>query len=661
MKRWKTKALIVFISGIMIVVTSAYLYIGPDSIYNHLARLPKIKWNADRISEIKNNSVGLEKTFSWMRDTKDIFKTVNVHTNKNHITSIVNDGRYVWVGSTGGLRRMDDMADVVDKEFVSELPTPDVRDMALGKNHLYLVTSGGIARIKREDEHAKVQSISLPDGVPASSLTSITRHGDDWMLIGTDRYGLVLVSDEKTLSLPWSQPLKSTRVTSLASLDGEVFAGTPGKGIYKFRFSDKGGVDEWITKDEGLPDNWITDLMVWEDRLYASTTNGIAVYKAGKINVLTDQGGFVTALGTCPDGKSKALCAAFDNADIALVEGPNRGRKLLENQLIITALEVNGAKLWAGSEEGLNVIGASGQRKIISSGPVSNDVNTLTVWNNHLWVGTFDQGLSSFDGQKWNTLTVKDGLASNMINHIKPVNGRLWIATMQGVSVYDGESFQTITEDDGLGSNHVLAVAVWNNRTVFATAAGITIKEGKSYTSYGPDHGLLSKNVYTLAAKENDLYAGTLNGISKFDGKNWTDYSFQNGDLPDNWINALCIHKGDIWAGTYDMGLAQISSDASKFFKEGKDIPYGWVNPNAMLSDGSTMWVGLTHGGMLVKRADGFKYLTVSDGLPGNDVTSFARYKGHIFVGTRSGLVEIAEKEGGLDVGFKTGRTPDNM
>jgi sensor histidine kinase YesM len=65
--------------------------------------------------------------------------------------------------------------------------------------------------------------------------------------------------------------------------------------------------------------------------------------------------------------------------------------------------------------------------------------------------------------------TEDDGLAGNMVRDIiKDKNGFLWIATDNGISRFDGDKFQNIYKTNGLPSNKVWALTVDETNTIYA-------------------------------------------------------------------------------------------------------------------------------------------------------------------------------------------------
>ncbi|MEZ5936148.1 MAG: two-component regulator propeller domain-containing protein [Alphaproteobacteria bacterium] len=77
-----------------------------------------------------------------------------------------------------------------------------------------------------------------------------------------------------------------------------------------------------------------------------------------------------------------------------------------------------------------------------------------------VWAGTWGAGLSRFDGDTWQTFTIRDGLPANHVFMLEiDPGGRLWIGTSEGLALCDGRKFIRYTEQHGLVSNTVFSMA----------------------------------------------------------------------------------------------------------------------------------------------------------------------------------------------------------
>lgn len=96
------------------------------------------------------------------------------------------------------------------------------------------------------------------------------------------------------------------------------------------------------------------------------------------------------------------------------------------------------------------------------------------------WFGTWGAGLSRFDGKKWKTYTVKDGLPGNLISDILvDPQGVVWVATDGGVGYLQEGRWQKLTTREGLIDDHVFsASADQSGMKWFGTLGGISRLEG---------------------------------------------------------------------------------------------------------------------------------------------------------------------------------------
>jgi len=225
-----------------------------------------------------------------------------------------------------------------------------------------------------------------------------------------------------------------------------------------------------------------------------------------------------------------------------------------------------------------------------------------------MWIATW-KGVSVFDGKRFKTYTMKDGLIDKWVYAIGlDHDGVFWFGTESGVTRFDGKTWKSYTHADGLGAdigpppvmppavermkdpadtkgddygsgegnkhhagkdrqnigpnpNFIIAVAVDNqNNKWFGTwGAGLSKFDGKTWTAYTTQNGLGGNFVHALAVdRDGSLWVGTNGGVSRFDGKEWTTISAKNGLIDDNVFSIVMDDNGNKWFGTW-RGLTKLA------------------------------------------------------------------------------------------------------
>jgi ligand-binding sensor domain-containing protein len=85
----------------------------------------------------------------------------------------------------------------------------------------------------------------------------------------------------------------------------------------------------------------------------------------------------------------------------------------------------------------------------------------LSAPDGSIWAGTWGGGVSRFDGKSWSNLTMKDGLAGNIVYSMaQDRDGVFWFGTNNGLSRFDGKTWKNLGMKEGLLERNVYAVAV---------------------------------------------------------------------------------------------------------------------------------------------------------------------------------------------------------
>jgi ligand-binding sensor domain-containing protein len=117
-------------------------------------------------------------------------------------------------------------------------------------------------------------------------------------------------------------------------------------------------------------------------------------------------------------------------------------------------------------------------------GPATYNPNyvfsVLATRDGGIWAGTWGGGAARFDGQRWRNLTVKDGLAGNIVYAItQDSDGAIWFGTDNGVSRWDGRQWTNFGPREGLLDRHVYAVAATSNGDVWAGTRKGVVRIGR--------------------------------------------------------------------------------------------------------------------------------------------------------------------------------------
>jgi len=102
---------------------------------------------------------------------------------------------------------------------------------------------------------------------------------------------------------------------------------------------------------------------------------------------------------------------------------------------------------------------------VSTEGPATYNPNyvfsILAARDGSIWAGTWGGGVARWDGKAWTNLSMRDGLAGNIVYSIAQDRaGDLWFGTNHGVSRWDGRGFSNLGVPQGLLDQHVYALAV---------------------------------------------------------------------------------------------------------------------------------------------------------------------------------------------------------
>lgn len=294
---------------------------------------------------------------------------------------------------------------------------------------MWIGTSGGVIRYDiATDRHRVYDNKS---GLLSNGIFHIHKHRQE-IWIGTYGGGLSVLdlATGKWREYNIPEGLGDAFVYDvLHASNGDVWIAT-WSGANRIRGGRMDDIDAWElhtveNTGGGLPNDWVYALAEGKDgQVWLATEGGVARFAAGAWSHWTHAEGL---------GAPYALV----EEQIDLRNDPGTQSRHHAQQKV---------------EQGLTKISVAYNPNYVISLAVDKD--------GVVWAGTWGGGLSRFDGDNWQTLTVADGLPSNHVFMLRRgPDDKLWIGTNRGLSRYDGSTFATYSVHDGLLGDNVFSIA----------------------------------------------------------------------------------------------------------------------------------------------------------------------------------------------------------
>jgi ligand-binding sensor domain-containing protein len=583
-------------------------------------------------------------------------KAIQIWQNHQTARAIVRFNDSYFVASDGGLIELDRTGKLVRHYTVLDgLPESDLLSLAVFNSKLFIGTrTQGLV----EFDGSQFRGFSWTDRTSQSIAALLADEGR--LLIGTRAGGLISFDGRQFKELTAGTEHKRLLEINLLAKDGtRLFVGTFADGLW----IDE--ADRWshFTTEDGLLSNRVVGVAVANQNLFVATDFGLAVAPIA-------ESGFLT-LVTLPSLSSMALTA--DSLVLSKDNGETfslRSDREISASRQVTPLRWTRAgnstgtrlisldnSLWLLSEEGLyrsdldqsNAFVAWGQSDRNRS-LTSNLVSALTIDSQaRVWAGNFRRGIDVLSSQG-TQLAHMESETNREINSLSKDQSTILAASSAGLLRFDSNLRNTEqwSTKDGLLSNAVLQVARWdvdgentrNPLLAFATSKGLSLGARGKLRGLTTVQGLPSNSLYAVLVQGRKTYVGTLGGLAVVeDGRVSQVFKDTNSKLTTNWVTALCAVGPRIFVGTYGGGLFELngSGDLRSFASE---IGRAVVNPNAMWSDGSRLFVG-TLDGALVFEPSSQQWTQVKSELPSRNVLSITGSNDYVYFGTTGGIARI--------------------
>lgn len=443
-----------------------------------------------------------------------------------------NDGK-VWftLGSRVGW-----LDQAVHSHFLppqKEIPNePMIALLQDGKRRLWLRTSRHLLRLDPGTEQFVLDAPNLPPandvGVPA-----IDGHGR--LMIPTIS-GLFLHYDDHWDVIDKRRGTAANAMFSaIQDREGTYWLGLGGNGIE--RWQGEGRWSGW-TDAEGLPDNVVwAELRDHQQRLWVGTNEGVAMWDAAqhRFRVWKQKdglnGSMARTLAVAADGSIWVLChpgglTRFDPRTLQPV------RVTTPRSAITWIGSGPEGGLWISGPHFLQVLDRSAPTFVFKDAgaprEIVDGVSNFAMGAGAMWTSGHN-GLGRYDGKSWALYTRKDGLLSDRVLGVAPVDGNeVWIhyADAPGVTRFRVNNQKTevlhISQPDGLLANEVFMLGRDRSGKIWAGGSqGLTrIVLGRCTRRYRRDDGLLwddqSEGGF-YAEQDGTILFGTSGGLARFD------------------------------------------------------------------------------------------------------------------------------------------------
>jgi len=264
-----------------------------------------------------------------------------------------------------------------------------------------------------------------------------------------------------------------------------------------------------------------------------------------------------------------------------------------------------------------------------SDGLTHNEVRAIHQdGDGDLWFGTA-AGITRFDGRDWTEYTAADeGGTSSITSIAEGPNGDLWFGTLgNGLRRFDGQVWSGLTREDGLADNLVTSM-IWDSRGVLWAGtlfSGVSRYDGKQWTTFSEEDGLAENRVMSLLEDaDGHLWVGSAkNGVSRYDGREWVVFTQEDGLASDYMRTVYQDRSGHLWFGTFGHGVTLYDGQTWKTFTSRDGLAHDMVDAALQDREGH-LWFG-TSGGLSRYEAGSVITFGEADGLPGGSIHDIFR------------------------------------
>lgn len=581
-------------------------------------------------------------------------KTTRAIERFNDSVFVATDGGLVQFGPAGNFLRHYTVLD--------GLPESDLLSLATFNSKLFIGTrTSGLVAF----DGAHFEGYRWPDRASQSIDALLADSGR--LLIGTRAGGLIAFDGSRFHELTaGAERQRLLEITFISRIGVRLFVGTFSDGVWM----EEGARWSHFTTADGLLSNRIVGMAAGDEDLFVASDYGLATARLDdlaasrflSVAVLPFLSGMVQHDGKlvlCKDnGETFSLRTDTDLSHLRRTISSSWNKVVVSSGSRLASLD---GDVWLLSDDGVHRdADRTSAIRFSRWGEIhqpltSNLISALSVDSQgRLWAGTFRNGIDVLEPA--GTLTAH--LESESVREINSLvqdaaSKKMLAASSAGLLSFDANlgRAEHLSATDGLLSNSIMQAThssdsnrrVDRSMLVLATSKGLSVGVKGKFRGVTTVQGLPSNSLYSVLDHAGKLYVATLGGLAVLEnGRVYRVFKDTNSKLTPNWVTALCAVGPRLFVGTYGGGVFELtaSGELRPFAAEtGRAV----VNPNAMWSDGSRLYVG-TLEGALVLDLGSQEWIRLNKEMPARMVLSITGDEKYVYFGTAAGIARIAHR-----------------
>ena len=402
------------------------------------------------------------------------------------------------------------------------------------KGYLWLGTQGGgLARF--DGKTFKVYNET--NGLASNYINAIQAHNDN-LYIGTKR-GLSVKLKQQFLNI------ETPEINTLYAFENKIFLMTA-KGVYVV---NENLTIKKIKLNPEIDVLKVNDLIHFDNKFWLATQNGLWQFDgqiASPSNVIKlERGDFKSVVGF----ENKIMASTFNDGTIVFDSRDFDNQILIKEPLRINSTTLINNQLWIGTQDdGVSVINT----ETLSESITLNTSNGLSVpdvkqifkdQQANIWLATSGGGLFKYFQNNFKHFNTETGLNGNRIYAVHTVNDKIWVSNSEaGLIRIDNYGVHDVAIPEAFSEVKIKTITSDNNGNIWAGSDG---------------RGLLFKGEF---ARDSVAFDTLKSKILKFPKKTKISkvLSTDNG-FPFDWIRKIHVDNDVVYAATYSSGIVKFN------------------------------------------------------------------------------------------------------